>query len=47
MSITCEVSQFDKFNEINDEQQQNITLILKTYDVSKDDKFNEINDEHS
>ena len=42
---TFEVSKFDKFNEVKDEQSRNMDCIHVTCEVSKFDKFNETNDE--
>ena len=42
---TFEVSKFDKFNEVKDEQSRNMDCIHLTCEVSKFDKFNETNDE--
>ncbi len=44
INVTCEVSKFDKSNEINDEQIQNMWFIIVTWEVSKLDKFNEVNE---
>ena len=45
--VTCEVSKFDKFNEVNDEQPSNIHRILFTFEVLKFDKSISVISEHS
>ncbi len=46
ITITLDVLKLYKFNEIKDEQLQNILLNVITLDVLKLDKFNEIKDAH-
>ena len=46
ISVTFEVSQPDKFNEVRPEQYENIDSILVTDEVSKLDKSNEARFEH-
>ncbi len=45
MSVTIEVLKLDKFNEVNDEQPENIRFMCWTFEVLKLDIFNEVNDE--
>ena len=45
ISVTCEKSKFDIFNELKEEYYSNICSILFTFEVSKLDKSNEVNDD--
>ena len=44
IEVTFDVLKFDKFNDSNKLQSQNIRFIEVTWDVSKFDKFNDINE---
>ena len=45
ISVTPEVSKFDKFKEVNDEQSVNNLQIYLTFEVRKLDKSKEVKEE--